>query len=191
MPRYVAFLRAINVGGHVVRMDQLRALFGSLGFSEVETFIASGNVIFVSSATDARALEQKIEAHLQRALGYPVTTFLRSLDELSAIAHHQPFKADDDGPEKSTTYIVLLSKTMTAAARRQLLAFNSDVDQFAVKGREIYWRHRGATFESPFSGAQLERIAAGPGTMRNRNTIVRLARKYPCPDPKPATVRKK
>ena len=52
MPRFVAFLRAINVGGHVVTMDQLRAAFQELGFDDVETFIASGNVIFSSPAKD-------------------------------------------------------------------------------------------------------------------------------------------
>ncbi len=46
MPRYVAFLRAVNVGGRIVKMDELRRLFAGAGFADVETFIASGNVIF-------------------------------------------------------------------------------------------------------------------------------------------------
>ncbi len=69
MPRYVAFLRAINVGGHTVKMDYLRMLFEALGFSNVETFIASGNVIFDSKATSAKALEKRIEHCLAEALG--------------------------------------------------------------------------------------------------------------------------
>jgi uncharacterized protein (DUF1697 family) len=178
--RYVAFLRAINVGGHVVRMDQLRKLFSGLGFSEIETFIASGNVIFVTPASDPRALERKIEAHLEKALGYPVATFVRSVEELRDVAEHDPFKDDAASKERIVTYVILLSQPVSAAGRKQLLALNSDVDEFATKGREIYWRHRGATFEAPFTNAQLERIAAGPGTMRNLNTIVRLAKKYPC-----------
>src|SRR6185369_8391120 len=63
MPKYVAFLRAINVGGHVVKMDQLRALFEALGFANVETFIASGNVIFDSKSKNVAALERKIDRH--------------------------------------------------------------------------------------------------------------------------------
>ena len=59
MPRYVAFLRAVNVGGRLVKMDELRGLFGEAGLRDVETFIASGNVIFSTTATATAALEQK------------------------------------------------------------------------------------------------------------------------------------
>ena len=63
--RYVAFLRAINVGGHTVRMEALRREFESLGATNVETFIASGNVIFDTARRNAAALERAIEEHLQ------------------------------------------------------------------------------------------------------------------------------
>lgn len=53
MPSHVAFLRGINVGGHRVKMDRLRGLFGEMGSEGVSTFIASGNVHFNSEATDA------------------------------------------------------------------------------------------------------------------------------------------
>ena len=69
MPKYVAFLRAINVGGHTVKMDQLRRLFEALGFSDVQTFIASGNVIFDSKSKSTKALEKKIEKYLQDCTG--------------------------------------------------------------------------------------------------------------------------
>jgi len=60
MPKFIAFLRAINVGGHVVKMDQLRRFFEALGFANVETFIASGNVIFESKSKDPAALQRQI-----------------------------------------------------------------------------------------------------------------------------------
>ena len=91
MTRYVAFLRAINVGGRRVKMDHLRKLFEALGTSNVETFIASGNVIFDSEADDPRVLERKIEDHLQESLGYEVATFVRSTSELAGIARYRPF----------------------------------------------------------------------------------------------------
>src|SRR5580700_5087804 len=94
MAKYVAFLRAINVGGHVVPMEKLRKLFSGLKFSNVETFIASGNVIFeMKSAADQR-LETKIEKHLEAALGYEVGTFVRSLEEIRAISEYEPFSSD-------------------------------------------------------------------------------------------------
>lgn len=60
MSRYIALLRAINVGGHTVKMDRLRTLFAQVGLANVETFIASGNVIFDTPIQDTRALEQRI-----------------------------------------------------------------------------------------------------------------------------------
>ncbi len=78
MPKLVAFLRAINVGGHTVSMAALRAEFEALGLKDVETFIASGNVIFTAPTGNRAALERKIESHLHGALGYEVKTFLRT-----------------------------------------------------------------------------------------------------------------
>jgi uncharacterized protein (DUF1697 family) len=76
MSRCIAFLRAINVGGHTAKMDDLRQLFQSLGFSGVETFLASGNVVFEATSRNTKALEKKIEKKLQEALGYEVATFI-------------------------------------------------------------------------------------------------------------------
>src|SRR5207248_3028901 len=87
-----AFLRAINVGGRVVKMDKLRALFETAGFTNVETFIASGNVVFdLSSAKKTQALERSIEAMLRDALGYDVAALVRTGAELKAVAEHEPF----------------------------------------------------------------------------------------------------
>ena len=95
MPKYVAFLKAINVGGHVVKMETLRELFSALKFSNVETFIASGNVIFETMSTPDQQLEQKIEKQLESALGYEVGTFVRSIDEVRAISLYRAFSTED------------------------------------------------------------------------------------------------
>ncbi|MBK9943158.1 MAG: DUF1697 domain-containing protein [Kouleothrix sp.] len=92
--RYCAFLRAINVGGHTIKMDQLRALVEQLGYTNVATYIASGNVMFDAPDDDAPALEAQIERHLHAALGYEVTTFLRTAGELAAVAAYTPFPAE-------------------------------------------------------------------------------------------------
>jgi uncharacterized protein (DUF1697 family) len=90
MPRYVALLRAVNVGGRTIKMDRLRAIFEELPFKNVETFIASGNVLFDSTARDVAALERKIERHLEAKLGIEVGTYLRALDELPGVASNHP-----------------------------------------------------------------------------------------------------
>src|SRR5215467_6473926 len=91
--RFFAFLRAINVGGgRTVKMQSLRRVFESLGFSKVETFIASGNVIFETMTQKTKTLESKIEKALQEALGYEVRTFVRTEAELAKIAGYRPFR---------------------------------------------------------------------------------------------------
>ena len=84
MPRLIALLRAINVGGHTVRMSVLREVFEGLGYTGVETFIASGNVIFETRERNTSAIEEKIEGGLKNALGYEAATFIRTPAELNA-----------------------------------------------------------------------------------------------------------
>ncbi len=176
MPRYIAFLRAINVGGHVVKMEQLRRLFEALALKSVETFIASGNVIFESPSRDPRVLEARIEAHLLKALGYEVKTFLRTPAEVADVAEHQPF----DPAGESSLYVAFLQSEPARAAEKQLLALCTAMDDFHVRNREVYWliRHKRMT-ESLFSGARLEKILGTPMTMRNTTTVKRLAARYP------------
>ena len=177
MPRFIAFLRAINVGGHIVKMDRLRGLFEALGFANVETFIASGNVIFEAPATPATTLEEQIERHLRQALGYEVATFIRSTAELEAIARYQPFPADELAAGNAL-YIAFLPAPPTGEALDKLMAFRTEVDDFHVHEREVYWLCRKKLSESTFSGALLEKTLGMPATMRNSTTVRKLAAKY-------------
>ena len=173
--RYVALLRAINVGGHTVRMERLRALFEALGFDAVETFIASGNVLFDATSTDAAALERGIGAHLERELGYPVATFLRTPAELADIASFRP-PSHREGSESGLA-IAFLHEHPGPEARDKLLALRTEVDDFHFQGRELYWTHGGRMSDSAFSGAVLEKILRAPATIRNATTVRKLAAK--------------
>ena len=178
-PKSIAFLRAINVGGHNVKMDRLRELFGSLGLSNVETFIASGNVIFDSPAESPGELERRIEEHLRGSLGYEVATFVRSASELAEISNYRPFPVSDLEAEGNSLYIAFLPAVPDEEARQELLASRTGVDDFHVRGREVYWLCRGRMSESAFSGAVLEKALGMRATMRNANTVRRIAAKYP------------
>lgn len=96
---YIAFLRGINVGGHIVKMDRLRQLFTELGFANVRTYIQSGNVFFETDEDNRDALRQQIEQHLRAALGYEVPVFLRTIAELEHILALDPFKHIDVTPD--------------------------------------------------------------------------------------------
>jgi uncharacterized protein (DUF1697 family) len=179
MQRYIAFLRAINVGGHTVKMKQLSELFAAIEFANVETFIASGNVIFESPIANTQALEQQIERHLQQSLGYAVATFIRTSAELAAVARYQPFAPDELAAEGNSLYVAFLPAPPAIAAKQKLLAFRSTVDDFHVHEREVYWLSRKNISESTFSGALLEKTIGMPATMRNITTVKKLAAKYP------------
>lgn len=179
MPKYVAFLRAINVGGHTVKMDYLRSLFEGLGFANVETFIASGNVIFDSSSKSTRSLEKRIETRLESDLGYAVATFIRSTTELAGIARYKPFSASELNAEDHTLYIGFMADEPTEAAKKKLLTLTTKVDAFHVNGREVYWLCRKEFSESEFSGAQLAKTLGMAATLRNSTTVRKIAAKYP------------
>lgn len=176
--RYVAFLRAVNVGGHTVRMDRLRALFEELDLGDVATFIASGNVIFDAPAGDAAALERRIERHLERALGYEVATFLRTPEELATIAAHPAFPASSDDGAAGTLSIAFLKAPPAEAATRAVMAYRTAHDDFHVRERELYWLCRTRTSDSAFSGAALEKALRAPATLRNITTVRKLVAKY-------------
>lgn len=177
MPRYFAFLRAINVGGHNVKMEQLRANFESLSFTKVETFIASGNVIFDSKSRNAGVLEKKIEERLHASLGYQVATFLRTDKELVEVAKYKPF-ADWDPSSGASMNIGFVYEPLSDEVRTALSALKTKIDQFHVHDREVYWLSRAKQSESTFSNAVFERILKGKATFRGLNTIIRLAAKY-------------
>jgi len=178
MPRTIAFLRAINVGGHTVTMEALRRHFEALKLADVETFIASGNVIFRSTSGDPAKLEAKIEKALHGALGYEVATFLRTDAEVAAVAAYEAFPAKARAAARA--YCVgFLQEPLTAAQKKGVLEFRTDEDDFHVNGREIYWLCKVGQADSKFSNARMEKVLKTRATFRGLNTVVRLAAKYP------------
>jgi len=177
MPRFIAFLRAINVGGHTVKMDHLRQLFESLGFSGVETFIASGNVVFETTSKSAKALERQIEHRLREALGYEVATFLRTGAELAAIANYKPFRPSELAAAAALN-IAFLAEKLDDKSKQKLMALRTEIDGFHVHDREIYWLCRKKQSESTISNAVLEKTLGRPSTLRGANTVHKMAAKY-------------
>lgn len=180
MQQYIAFLRGINVGGHRVKMTDLRAQFETLGFTNVATFIASGNVIFETADTDTARLQARIEQQLQMGLGYEVATFLRSRAEVAAIATYEPFTPATIDVDTFTLSIMLMAQTPADDLHHQLAAFETPLDAFHVHDREIYWLCRAKTTESLVNWALAGKtISLPPVTVRNATTIRKLAAKYP------------
>jgi uncharacterized protein (DUF1697 family) len=178
MNRYIGFLRAINITGRTIKMERLRELIAALGFDNVATFIASGNIIFDTAESDSEALEAQIEDHLRETLGYEVITFLRTPAEVAAIAAREPFDPDE-AAEAFATMVAFLKAPPTEAARQKLMGYRSASDDFHVHGREVYWLRRSQVSERNFAIAGLEKALSLPATIRGMNTVRRLAAKYP------------
>jgi uncharacterized protein (DUF1697 family) len=180
MPQYLAFLRGINLGNRRMEMAQLRTLFEELGFTNVATFIASGNVIFTSKTTDTPKLEKQIEAKLEKSLGYEVDTFVRTRTEVAAIAACNPFtRADRENPAH-TIHTGFLHAALTPVQRGGLLACRTETDEFCVAGREFYWLCRIRSHESKvWASPSLRALKLPTSSMRNLTTVRKLAALYP------------
>jgi len=178
MPQYIAFLRGINVGGHRVKMNRLRELFEGLGFRNVSTFIASGNVVFSADSGNVQTLRAKIERCLSDGLGYEVPTFLRTPAELAGIALVEPIEVEETGQAQPSTYMIFLHAPATAEIRSGLEGLSSEMDEFRFSGAEVYWLIQGKVSESPlFSGGLDQALRGTSTTMRNMNTLRRLISK--------------
>ena len=173
--RSVALLRAINVGGHTVKMDRLRALFEDLSLARVETFIASGNVIFDAPSANIARLESRIEQQLEGALGYAVATYIRPLADLARVATDHPFDTHvSDGHALS---IGFLKAPLDAAHCARLKALATGYDEFHMSDRQLYWLCRGRISDSRLLGKVLDRAIEAPVTFRNVTTVGKLAAK--------------
>lgn len=179
MSRHVAFLRAINVGGHTVKMTELRAHFEALGFAQVETFLASGNVVFETKRRAAATVfAREIEARLEADLGYAVATFIRSDGEVAEILRHPAFEAS--AVAKAGAFSVgILEQALPAPSVKKLMSLATPIDDFHVHGREIYWLCRKKQSESKITNAVLERALGVRFTFRGMSTMQRLSAKYP------------
>ncbi|HVT71607.1 MAG TPA: DUF1697 domain-containing protein [Lacunisphaera sp.] len=184
MPRparhdYIAFLRGINLGARRPPMAGLRAIFTRMKFTEVATFIASGNVIFSDGADDRSALEARIEQGLARSLGYPVDTFVRTRAEVAAIAAAQPFSPAESAGARAV-HVVMLKEPLSRRQVGQLAACATATDAFAPAGREFHWLCRIKTNESKvWSSPAMKALRLPTCSMRNVTTLRNLAALYP------------
>lgn len=177
MQRYVAFLRGMNLGGRRIKNEELRRHFEEMGFEEVATFRASGNVIFATPQREAEAkLARRVEAELGERLGYEVPVFLRSGEEVAAVAARQPFDAAAMRKSKGKLQVSFLMKKPSAAAKKKALALATDEDRLGIEGRELYWLPSGGISESELDLKAID-AALGPGTMRTMGTIEQIAAK--------------
>lgn len=178
MAKHIAFLKAINVGGHTVKMDHLKMLFEKMGFENVETFIASGNVVLETKSKTVENIKQKIETELEKFLGYKVATFIRTTKELQEIAEHKPFNESDLENKQNYLYIVFLYNQPDKESQKKVLALSDEANEFHFNNKELYWLCRKNFSDSGISGKTLEKALGMETTIRNSTTIRKMVLKF-------------
>lgn len=163
MPVFVALLRAVNVGGTgKLPMATLRSLCEAAGFLRVETYIASGNVVFEHAGPEHR-VKELLEQQLLTYAGKPVRVLVRSHQELRAVLRDNPFR--DADPKQN---VVIFLDTPPAPDWLSTVRHRS-VERVAAGAREIFLDYAGS-----MAGSKLVIRAAQEGTARNMNTVAKL-----------------
>ena len=171
MIKYYAFLRGINVGGRVVKMDALTKMFSSLGLKNVKTFIQSGNVVFESPEKNKKTVAQKIEKKLLKELGYEVPAILRTTEELTSLLKLDPFKG-----MKTKNYVVLIAEELKEKPKLPLVSEKDGVKVLGMKKADIFCEAlplKGGRWGFP--NAYIEKQFKVSATTRNWNTISKIS----------------
>jgi uncharacterized protein (DUF1697 family) len=161
--KYIALLRAVNVGGTgKLPMSELKAMCSDAGFGHVETYIASGNVVFESKAAPAR-VKAELEVRLHAYAGRPVGVVMRSAPEMLAVLQANPFPK----AEPRYTYAIFLNEPPPADALTHVSGQQDE--QIRLGEREIF-----VHYASGMGRSKLRIPAAKSGTARNMNTVAKL-----------------
>jgi uncharacterized protein (DUF1697 family) len=174
MPDHVAFLKGMNLGRRRITNDELSAAVEGLGFEDVQTFRASGNVAFKAGRRSDVALQRLLEDGLRDTLGYEVPAFIRSAAELREIARVDPF---GPSPGAGKLQVALLHDAPDSEARAAVLALADEEDRVAFAERELYWLPAGGVSDSTLDFKRVERLV-GLTTVRTRGTIEQIVARW-------------
>ena len=162
--KYVALLRAVNVGGTgILAMSDLARLCGEAGCTKVKTYIASGNVVFESRAA-AATVKARLEQNLSAHAGKPVGVLIRTAEQIAAVLKANPF------PNKAAKYTVAIFLDDTPPADTLAHAAGRTNEEIRLGQREIY-----VHYATGMGRSKLRIPAAKTGTARNMNTVRKLA----------------
>ena len=173
--RWVAFLRAINVGGHaVVRMTDLRDAFAAAGCKGVRTYIQSGNVVFESPSDDTAGLFERIRARLRDLLGAEPEVLFRTAREVEKLVAGNPFGALMTKPDVKL-YVAFLAQKPRKKPAFPLRSAPEALEVIAMKGREVFIvsrRKKNGLYGFP--NGFIEKALGVPATSRNWNTVTKI-----------------
>ena len=170
MPRYVALLRGVNVGGKGrMAMADLRACVERIGHEEVATHIQTGNVLFRTQVRSAETVATAMEDAVEADLGFRTAVMIRTAAQLTAALDERPF-ADAD---PAALHIAFLREKPAVAKAKALVAPDGP-DEVAVIGREVHLHYPNGMGRSKLTGASIEKALGVPATARRRSVVEKL-----------------
>ncbi len=178
MARWVALLRAVNVGGRKLPMAELRALCAALGWSDVATYIQSGNVVFAADG-QTEALEKALEDAISERFGLDVPVIVRTAAQWAAYPPGNPFpKAARDEPSR---LMLLLSKRPPAEGAEGVIQARAAAGEQVRRAGDALWFHypEGAG-TSKLTPSLIDRAVGSPATARNHRTVLKLLDMLAC-----------
>lgn len=174
MNRYIAFLRAINVGGYrKIKMDDLRNMFESMGCENVQTYIQSGNVVFDSDESDSTLLSQSIEKEIESEFGHDVPVMIRTPNDLKKLISENPFDSKNKDPFK--LYVFFFLQAPPLEKQQKLKELSSDIEKFDFVDGDLFSLIDKSTDQKVnFSNSFVEKLFGIPGTNRNWKTVNKM-----------------
>jgi uncharacterized protein (DUF1697 family) len=174
MPAYVAMLRGINVSGHkTIKMEDLRALSGDLGFRDVETYVQSGNIVFQSSLENPTIISKRIGAKIIESFGFEVPVIVRTSKEMRNVISNNPF-LEENGIDSSKLHVTFLWEIVQETSLEKLAELSTSPDRFYPAPREIYVYCPSGYGRTKLSNVGIEKALLVTATTRNWKTTNKL-----------------
>lgn len=174
MSRYVALFATITVGGKRLTMADLRAAFEAEDFVNVETVVASDNLLFDHPERPDQGLEEKLALVMRQRFGMTSVALVRSRDALAAAVADNPFAADGDD---NFVHTLFLDGPVDPDAFARSLAGRSGTERIAMGDRALHIDYVSDAAESRQVGAFIERRLGLRGTARNLRSMKRILAK--------------
>lgn len=172
MQRYISLLRGVNVRGYrPVPMAKLSALVQGLGYSDVKTYLQSGNVVFRSDCEDRAAIGSAIEKAIERALGFPVTVVMRGAGDLKKVIAKSPYVGRGEVKEAALYVTFLQSRPEPSLVKSLVAPDNAAADEFRLVGNEVYLHCPGGYGRTKLSNMFFEKKLKVAATTRNWKTV--------------------
>jgi uncharacterized protein (DUF1697 family) len=174
MKIYIALLRGINVSGQKqIKMADLKKMWEELGFTEIETYIQSGNVVFRSDQNDQRKLYLQIKEQIIKTFGFEVEVIILRSEELVNIRDNNPFLNESD-KEKNRFYITFLAEKPDEKNIEILKTFDYSPEEYRLESKAIYFYAANGYGRAKMNNNLFESKLKVFATTRNWKTVNRL-----------------